>query len=168
MIMKKIWLAGGCFWGVEAYFQQLKGVVSTKVGYGQGQRENPTYQQVCSGMTGHTEVCEITYDETLLSLEKILEHFFRIIDPVTLNRQGPDQGTQYRSGVYYSDEEERKLILTFIKEQQSAYREPIVVEVEPVRNFYAAEDYHQKYLQKTPGGYCHINLMLAKPEEKKQ
>jgi peptide-methionine (S)-S-oxide reductase len=166
--MKKVWLAGGCFWGVEAYFQQLKGVLSTKVGYGQGHVEKPTYQQVCSGTTGHTEVCEITYDESLLSLEKILEHFFRIIDPVTLNRQGPDQGTQYRSGVYYSDEGERELVLAFIKDKQPAYREPIVVEVEPVRNFYAAEDYHQNYLQKTPGGYCHINLMLAKPEEKKR
>ncbi len=166
--MKKIWLAGGCFWGVEAYFQQLKGVVDTKVGYGQGQIENPTYQQVCSGTTGHTEVCEVAYHEEVLPLRKLLEHFFRIIDPVTLNRQGPDQGTQYRSGVYYSDEMEKECILEFIKEQQSSYSEPIVVEVEPVKNFYLAEAYHQDYLQKTPNGYCHVNLMLAKPEEKKR
>ncbi len=167
MIMKKIWLAGGCFWGVEAYFQQLKGVLSTRVGYGQGTTENPTYEQVCSERTGHAEVCEVTYDQALLSLRNLLEHFFRIIDPVTLNRQGPDQGSQYRCGVYYSDEVERELILSFIREQQSSYAEPIVVEVEPVRNFYLAEAYHQNYLQKTPNGYCHINLMLAKPEEKK-
>jgi len=166
-MMKKIWLAGGCFWGVEAYFQQLKGVLSTKVGYGQGNAKKPTYQQVCLGTTGYAEVCEITYDEKVLPLGKILEHFFRIIDPVTLNRQGPDHGSQYRSGVYYSDEGERKLILEFIKDQQPSYSEPIVVEVEPVKNFYLAEDYHQEYLQKTPGGYCHVNLMLAKPEEKK-
>jgi peptide-methionine (S)-S-oxide reductase len=165
--MKKIWLAGGCFWGVEAYFQQLKGVLGTRVGYGQGNTPEPTYQQVCSGTTGHTEVCEITYDEELLSLRKIVEHFFRIIDPMTLNRQGPDRGTQYRSGVYYSDERERKIILDFIKQQQPSYPEPIVVEVEPVKNFYVAEVYHQEYLKKTPGGYCHVNLLLAKPEERK-
>lgn len=167
-MIKKIWLAGGCFWGVEAYFQQLKGVLSTKVGYGQGNTPKPTYQQVCSGATGHTEVCEITYDEGVLSLPKILEQLFRIIDPVTLNRQGPDQGTQYRSGVYYLDAGEREVILEFIKEQQPSYTEPIVVEVEPVRNFYLAEEYHQEYLQKTIGGYCHVNLNLAKPEEKKE
>jgi len=166
-MMKKIWLAGGCFWGVEAYFQQLKGVVSTRVGYGQGNIVNPTYEQVCSGTTGHAEICEITYDQAVLSLKDVLEHFFRIIDPVTLNRQGPDQGSQYRSGVYYSDEEEKKIVLVFILEQQPSYTEPIVVEVEPVKNFYLAEAYHQNYLQRTPNGYCHINLMLAKPEEKK-
>lgn len=165
--MKKVWLAGGCFWGVEAYFQQLKGVTATRVGYGQGNTENPTYEQVCSGQTGHTEVCEVTYDEMIIPLRKIVEHLFRIIDPVTLNRQGPDQGTQYRSGIYYAEEEERKQLLDFIKEQQPFYSEPIVVEVEPVTCFYPAEPYHQNYLQKIPHGYCHVNLRLAKPEEKK-
>lgn len=165
--MKKIWLAGGCFWGVEAYFMQLKGVINTKVGYGQGNTADPTYKQVCSGTTGYTEVCELTYDEESLSLEKVLEHFFRIINPVTLNRQGPDEGSQYRSGVYYSDAGDKEVIINFIKDKQNFYKEPIVVEVEPVRNFHLAEDYHQEYLQKTPGGYCHVNLMLAKPEEKK-
>ncbi|GMA99035.1 peptide-methionine (S)-S-oxide reductase MsrA [Pelosinus sp. IPA-1] len=165
--MKKIWLAGGCFWGVEAYFMQLKGVITTRVGYGQGNTTDPTYKQVCSGKTGYTEVCELTYDEVSLSLEKVLEHFFRIINPVTLNRQGPDEGPQYRSGVYYSDAGDREVIIDFIKDKQVSYKEPIVVEVEPVRNFYLAEDYHQEYLQKTPGGYCHVNLMLARPEEKK-
>lgn len=165
--MKKIWLAGGCFWGVEAYFMQLKGVITTRVGYGQGNTADPTYKQVCSGITGYTEVCELTYDEELLSLEKVLEHFFRIINPVTLNRQGPDEGSQYRSGVYYLDAGDREVIIDFIKDKQTIYKEPIVVEVEPVRNFHLAEDYHQEYLQKTPGGYCHVNLMLAKPEEKR-
>ena len=165
--MRKIWLAGGCFWGVEAYFQQLKGILDTRVGYGQGEMDNPTYHQVCSGRTGYTEVCELTYDEMVLPLEKVLEHFFRIIDPTTLNRQGPDQGPQYRSGVYYDDQAERTVILKFIQEMQAYYTDTIVVEVEPVGNFYPAEEYHQQYLQKTVGGYCHVNLMLAKPEERK-
>jgi peptide-methionine (S)-S-oxide reductase len=164
--MKKLWLAGGCFWGVEAYFQQLKGVLETRVGYGQGDTDKPTYEQVCSGRTGHTEICEIVYDEELLPTCKVLENYFRIIDPTSLNRQGPDRGTQYRSGVYYDDEAERPVILEFIKTMQSQYEAPIVVEVEPLKNFYPAEDYHQGYLQKTPGGYCHIDLGLAKPEER--
>lgn len=165
--MKKIWLAGGCFWGVQAYFQQLKGVLETRVGYGQGTIADPTYRQVCSGTTGHTEVCELTYDEEIILLGKILEHFFRIINPTTLNRQGPDQGTQYRSGIYYDDKADRETIVQFIQNRQPYYADKIVVEVEPVINFYLAEDYHQDYLQKTVGGYCHIDLMLAKPEERK-
>lgn len=165
--MKQIWLAGGCFWGVEAYFLQLKGVLSTRVGYGQGVTEQPTYQQVCTGMTGHTEVCEVTYDEMVLPLPKILEHFFRIIDPTTLNRQGPDWGTQYRTGVYYTADEDKAVINGFIEKMQTRYTAPIVVEVEPVAHFYPAEEYHQQYLAKTPGGYCHVNLHLAKPDERK-
>lgn len=165
--MKQIWLAGGCFWGVEAYFSQLKGVLSTRVGYGQGAAELPTYKQVCTGMTGHTEICEVTYDEQEISLLQILEHFFRIIDPTTLNRQGPDQGTQYRSGVYYRTEEDKAVVVDFIEKKQSSYTQPIVVEVEPVGRFFPAEDYHQRYLEKTPGGYCHVNLNLAKPDERK-
>jgi peptide-methionine (S)-S-oxide reductase len=165
--MKKIWLAGGCFWGVEAYFQQLEGVLDTKVGYGQGGTATPTYQQVCSGITGHTEVLELAYDESILPLHKVLEHFFRIIDPTTLNRQGPDRGTQYRTGVYYTDESEKAAVVEFMKEMQTHYKDPIVVEVEPFSCFYPAEEYHQRYLEKTPGGYCHINLNLTKPEERK-
>lgn len=164
--MKKLWLAGGCFWGVEAYFQQLKGILSTRVGYGQGHTDKPAYEQVCSGQTGHTEICEIVYDEEVLPIRKVLEHYFRIIDPTSLNRQGPDRGTQYRSGVYYQDEAERPVILEFIKTMQPRYQAPIVVEVEPLQSFYPAEEYHQAYLRKTPGGYCHINLGLAKPEER--
>lgn len=165
--MRKIWLAGGCFWGVEAYFLQLKGVLDTQVGYGQGTIDQPTYQQVCSGTTGYTEVCEITYDEKHLPLPKLLEHFFRIIDPTTLNRQGPDRGNQYRSGVYYSSDDEKEIIVNFINEMQPHYMDPIVVEVEPMKSFFPAEDYHQRYLEKTPGGYCHVNLGLARPDERK-
>lgn len=166
-MVKKIWLAGGCFWGMEAYFMQLKGIISTTVGYGQGITDHPDYQQVCTGTTGHAEVCEISYDEEILPLRKILEHFFRVIDPTTLNRQGPDRGTQYRSGVYYSVPEDSEIIHQFIEEMQPRYSAPIVVEVEPVGRFFPAEDYHQKYLEKTPGGYCHINLSLVKPDEHK-
>lgn len=165
--MKKIWLGGGCFWGVEAYFQQIKGVMDTTVGYGQGTFPQPTYEQVCSGLTGHAEVCEVTYDEKVLSLEQVLEHLFRIIDPTTLNRQGPDRGTQYRTGIYYSTEEEEAIIKAFLQEKQDLFAAPIVVEVEQVKNFYPAESYHQDYLQKVPHGYCHVNLNLVRPEEKK-
>lgn len=165
--MKKIWLAGGCFWGVEAYFMQLKGVLNTRVGYGQGDTEQPTYQQVCTGDTGYTEVCEVTYDEKILPLEKLLEHYFRIIDPTTLNRQGPDSGTQYRTGVYYLLDDDKEVINHFIRQLQLQYTSQIVVEVEPMKSFFPAEDYHQKYLERTPGGYCHVNLGLAKPDERK-
>jgi len=165
--MRKIWLAGGCFWGVEAYFQQLKGVLGTRVGYGQGEMDDPTYSQVCSGTTEYTEVCELSYDEVIIPLEKVLEHFFRIINPTTLNRQGADQGSQYRTGVYYADAAEREVIVRFIRVMQTYHTDDIVVEVEPVMNFYLAEEYHQHYLQNTTGGYCHVNLMLARPEERK-
>lgn len=163
--MRKIWLAGGCFWGVEAYFQQLKGVIDTTVGYGQGSTENPTYQEVCTGNTNHTEVCEVVYDETALSLNKVLEHYFRIIDPTSLNRQGADRGMQYRTGIYYTDESDRPVITDFLYSMQTHYRNPIVVEVEPLRSFYPAEEYHQDYLQKNPQGYCHVNLGLAGSNE---
>jgi methionine-S-sulfoxide reductase len=164
--MRKIWLAGGCFWGVEAYFQQLKGVVNTMVGYGQGIAENPTYQQVCSGATGHTEICEVTYAETSLSLTKILEHFFRIIDPTTLNQQGPDRGSQYRSGIYSNDEADLLIIHDYIQRLQQNVAKPIVVEAELLQTFYPAEEYHQNYLRKNPHGYCHVDMGLAKPNER--
>lgn len=165
--MKKIWLAGGCFWGVEAYFAQIKGVMKTQVGYGQGTTAEPTYQQVCSGMTGYAEVCEVVYDETILPLQSVLEHFFRVIDPTILNRQGPDRGTQYRTGVYYSDEADKSIISDFISKVRRNYADPIVVEVAPVVNFYLAEEYHQAYLQKNPGGYCHVDLQAVKLEDRK-
>ena len=165
--MKKIWLAGGCFWGVEAYFKQLEGVLETTVGYGQGNMERPTYRQVCAGDTGHAEVCEIVYDEMIISLPQILEHFFRIIDPTTLDCQGADCGPQYRSGIYYQDEADKLTIWKFIAAQQRFYQEKIVVEALVKRNFYPAEEEHQDYLEKNPGGYCHIDLSLVGGTEKK-
>ena len=164
--MRKIWLAGGCFWGVEGYFQKLKGILDSTVGYGQGNTPEPTYKEVCSGTTGYTEVCEVVYNESIISLQDILDHFFRIIDPTTLNRQGNDRGPQYRSGIFYDDEKDLPIIDAFIDSRRASYRSPIVVEVQPFRNFYPAEEYHQDYLAKNPGGYCHVDMSLAKTDER--
>lgn len=156
--MKSIVVAGGCFWGVEAYMSKIIGVIETKVGYANGTKKNPTYEEVCFGNTGHAEACLISYDETLSSLEKILNKFWGIIDPTVINRQGHDKGTQYRSGIYYTDKEDFDIILRTKDEVQSKYAKPIVTEILPLSCFYEAENFHQKYLQKNPGGYCHINL----------
>lgn len=156
--MKEIVLAGGCFWGIEAYMMRIPGVVDTKVGYANGTKENPTYHQVCTGTTGHAEVCYIKYDETILSLETLLNKFWNIINPTLLNRQGPDIGTQYRTGIYYIDKEDLALILNTKQQQQERFEDPIVTEIEPLKCFYDAEEYHQKYLKKNPRGYCHIDL----------
>lgn len=162
----KIVLGGGCFWGVEEYYRRLKGVLSTRVGYAQGVTDHPTYEEVCSMETNHAEVVEVTYDPSILSLEKILEHLFRMIDPTSLNQQGNDIGTQYRTGVYYETADERKVIEKFIAKEQQAYSVPIVVEVEPLKTFWEAEPMHQQYLVKNPNGYCHINFQLIKPSER--
>ncbi len=162
----KIVLGGGCFWGVEEYYRRLKGVLSTRVGYAQGVTDHPTYEEVCSMETNHAEVVEVTYDPSILPLEKILEHLFRMIDPTSLNQQGNDIGTQYRTGVYYETADERKVIEKFIAKEQQAYSVPIVVEVEPLKTFWEAEPMHQQYLVKNPNGYCHINFQLIKPSER--
>lgn len=156
--MKSIVVAGGCFWGVDAYMSKIDGIVETTVGYVNGTKKDPTYDEVCSGNTGHAEACLISYDEKLVSLEKILNKFWGIIDPTVLNRQGADVGNQYRSGIYYSDKNDLDIILKIKKEIQSKYEKVIVTEIQPLSCFYDAEDYHQKYLQKNPGGYCHIDL----------
>ena len=165
--MKKIVLAGGCFWGVEEYYRRLKGVGLTRVGYAQGLKENPTYQEVCTGKTFHAEVVEIEYDPTIISFEKILEHLFRIIDPTSLNKQAHDVGTQYRVGVYPDNDEEIEVVKAYIAKRQNEYSKPIVLEVDRLRDFYDAEAYHQKYLDKNPGEYCHVNMNLIRPEERK-
>ncbi|HAX72162.1 MAG TPA: peptide-methionine (S)-S-oxide reductase [Firmicutes bacterium] len=156
--MKKIILAGGCFWGVEAYFKRIKGIGETRVGYTDGSTINPTYKEVCTGSTHHVEACELFYDESVISLEKILHHLFQIIDPTSLNKQGGDVGTQYRTGVYYEDEADFTVIKHYIEQAQAQYDQPIVVEVKPATTFYDAETYHQDYLTKNPSGYCHVNL----------
>ncbi len=165
--MKKIVLAGGCFWGVEEYYRRLKGVHETRVGYAQGIKDQPSYQEVCTGQTLHAEVVEINYDETVIPYEKILEHLFRISDPTSLNKQGNDIGTQYRAGIYPETEEDMIAAKEYILVRQAEYSKPIVLEVEKLRDFYDAETYHQKYLVKNPSGYCHVNMNLIKPEERK-
>jgi methionine-S-sulfoxide reductase len=166
--MKKITLAGGCFWGIEAYFKRLKGVTHTNVGYSNGIEGPVKYKEVCSGITGHAEVCQVEYDENILSLEKILSHFFKLIDPTLLNRQGNDIGTQYRTGIYYSSDEDIEVINDFIKNLSTISKDKIVTEIEPLKNFYPAEEYHQRYLEKNPSGYCHIDFSLLKDEEKQE
>lgn len=159
--IKEIYLAGGCFWGVQAYFDKIEGIVETKVGYANGEKENPTYEEVCNGI-GHSETLCIKYDRGVISLNVILQYYFRIIDPTSLNKQGNDVGIQYRTGVYFIDEEDKEIILDFIEKEQKRYPKKIVVEVLKIENFYSAEEYHQKYLERNPGGYCHINLKSAK------
>lgn len=156
--MKKIILAGGCFWGVEEFISRIPGVISTEVGYANGRTLNPTYEDVCYKNTYFAEVCYVTYDENKLSLDSLLDKFWTIINPTTLNRQGPDVGSQYRSGIYYIDEADLDIILKSKEKLQQSYDKKIVTEVEPLENYYTAEEYHQKYLKKNPGGYCHIKL----------
>lgn len=156
--MKTIYLAGGCFWGVEEYFSRIEGVVDTEVGYANGHAPNPTYKQVCTGLTGHAETTHVNYDEKIVSLEEILERFFRIIDPTLLNKQGNDIGSQYRTGIYYVDHDDLEVIKKVVDKEKEKYDKPIVTEVEQLSYFYYAEDYHQDYLKKNPGGYCHIDM----------
>ena len=156
--MKKIVLAGGCFWGVEEFLSKINGVISTEVGYANGRTENPTYEDVCYKNTYFAEVCLVEYDENILSLESLLKEYWSIINPTTLNKQGPDVGSQYRTGIYYLDESDLYTILKSKEENQKNYDKKIVTEVVPLSNYYKAEEYHQKYLKKNPNGYCHIKL----------
>ena len=165
--MKTIVVAGGCFWGVEEYYRRCKGIESTKVGYAQSKMVSPKYEEVKMGSTEAVEAVLLEYDENMISLEKILEHLFRMIDPTSLNRQKDDIGTQYRTGVYYSNEEDKSLIEEYIIEEQKNYNQAIVVENNKLENFYDAEEYHQLYLVKNPSGYCHIDFSLLKENETK-
>ncbi len=160
-LQKKIYLAGGCFWGVEAYMQKLPGVIEATSGYANGHTENPTYQDVVTGETGFAETVEVVYDPQIMTLPVLISHYFRVIEPTVLNRQGNDIGTQYRTGIYYTDPSEEEMLQKMLDLLQEDERDPVVVELLPLDNFYQAEDYHQEYLQKNPTGYCHINLSLA-------
>lgn len=156
--LRRIWLAGGCFWGVEAFMARVAGVADTVVGYANGDSPDPTYQQVCTGQTGHAETTEVAYDPERISLIGLLARFFSIIDPVSINRQGNDAGTQYRTGVYYRDSADGDAARAFIAGEQARHSRPIAVEVLPLTGFYTAEEYHQDYLEKNPGGYCHVDM----------
>lgn len=153
---KTVYFAGGCFWGVEKYFSRINGVVSTEVGYANGRTENPTYEEVCSLETGHAETVKVAYDADRVSLQQLLERFYRVVDPLAVNRQGPDIGTQYRSGIYFTEEADLPVIRHSLAALQQHYTAPLAIEVLPLENFFPAETYHQKYLDKNPGGYCHI------------
>lgn len=154
--MKAIYLAGGCFWGSQKFLDAIDGVVSTEVGYANGKTQSPSYEEVCTMETGHAETVRVVYNAEKLPLEDLLWLFFQSIDPTTHNRQGGDTGPQYRTGIYFTAPEDEPAIQHFIQTAQKSYSKAIAVEVKPLENFYPAEEYHQKYLDKNPGGYCHI------------
>ncbi len=164
--MKEIYLAGGCFWGLEKYLSLLPGVVDTEVGYANGKTENPSYEDVCRRGTGHAETVKVVYDPDKISLGHILFMFFDVIDPTSLNRQGNDIGTQYRTGIYYADKADFPVIEKAMENLKGKYSKPIAVEVKPLENYYSAEGYHQEYLDKNPDGYCHIGPMAFEKAEK--
>ena len=153
--MQTIYLAGGCFWGVQKYFDQFDGVLATEVGYANGPEEAPSYRDVCNS-SGHAETVKIEYDPEVISLTDLLGYYFMVIDPLSINRQGSDRGVQYRTGIYYTDESQLPEIKTVYREQEEKAGAKLAVEMEPLKNFYTAEEYHQKYLDKNPNGYCHI------------
>ena len=163
--VKVIHLAGGCFWGLEAYMQKLNGVEDAISGYANGKTENPSYYDLKT--SGHAETVKVVYNPDIISLEDILAHYLRVVNPVSVNKQGNDVGTQYRTGIYYTDEADKAIIENILAKEQTKHDKPIAIEVEPLKQFYDAEEYHQDYLEKNPGGYCHIDLSLAdKPLDK--
>ena len=157
--LKEIYLAGGCFWGLEAYMQKIKGVEDAVSGYANGKTDNPSYKDLHT--SGHAETVKVVYNPDMVSLEELLEYYLRVVDPVSINKQGNDTGTQYRTGVYYTNNSEKTIIEKVLANEQNKYDKPIAIEVLPLQQFFIAEEYHQDYLDKNPGGYCHIDLSLA-------
>lgn len=157
---KEIYLAGGCFWGTEHYFKQVRGVVETEVGFANGHLDNPSYKQVKAGDTGFAETVHIKYDPAVVSLDLLLDLYFKSIDPLSLSRQGEDEGTQYRTGVYYTDPSDLQVIDKAFSVVEEAVGQPLAVEKLPLQNFFTAEEYHQDYLDKNPTGYCHLPAAL--------
>ena len=157
--MAEIYLAGGCFWGLEEYFSRISGVLQTSVGYANGQVETTNYQLIKE--TDHAETVQVIYDEKAVSLREILLYYFRVIDPLSVNQQGNDRGRQYRTGIYYLEEADLPTVNTVVREQELLIGRKIAVEVEKLRHYILAEDYHQDYLKKNPGGYCHIDVRDA-------
>ena len=157
--LRDIYLAGGCFWGTDAYMARVIGVAATESGYANGDVPLPvTYEEVYADTTGYAEVVKVVYDVTKISLTTVLKEFFSITNPTTLNRQAEDVGTRYRSGIYYTDEADIEEIRAVIEEIQTKFEQPIVTEVEPLKNYQPAEEYHQDYLEKNPDGYCHVTF----------
>ena len=158
--IREIYLAGGCFWGTEHYFKQIRGVVETEVGFANGHLDNPSYKQVKAGDTGFAETVRIKYDPDVVSLELLLDLYFKSIDPLSLNKQGEDEGTQYRTGIYYTDPSDLPVIDRAFGAVEAAAGRPLAVEKLPLQNFFTAEEYHQDYLDKNPSGYCHLPAAL--------
>ncbi len=154
--MAEVYLAGGCFWGTEKYLGEVHGVISTDVGYANGRTANPSYEDVCHKDTGHAETVHVVYDPEKVTLSFLLELYYQVINPVSVNRQGGDTGSQYRTGIYYVDSGDEPVIRQSVRNLQQKYDQPIAIEVKPLENYYRAEEYHQKYLDKNPNGYCHI------------
>ena len=162
--MKTIYLAGGCFWGVQKFFDQFDGVITTEVGYANGPEEAPSYQDVCQS-SGHAETVKIVYDESRITLTDLLNYYFMVIDPLSINKQGNDAGIQYRTGIYYTDEEQLSEARQVYAAEEEKAGASLAVELEPLQNFFTAEEYHQKYLVKNPGGYCHIPRAMFELEK---
>lgn len=156
-----IYLAGGCFWGTEAYLKKIPGVLETQVGYANGLVAAPTYRDVCSGATGAAECVAVRYDALVITLPLLLEAFLRTIDPLSVNRQGNDCGTQYRTGIYWVDPADEAAVQEVLGRLREQCGQPLAIEAQPLRAFYPAEEYHQDYLGKNPGGYCHVDLADA-------
>jgi len=157
---KSIYLAAGCFWGAEHYLKQIEGITFTQVGFANGNTENPTYEQVYTDLTGYAETVLVKYDSHIIPLRTILRLYFKAIDPTSLNRQGADFGTRYRTGIYYTDKSDLPIIQEIMALEAKKYNSPLQVEVSPLKNFYSAEEYHQDYLDKNPNGYCHLPIEL--------
>ena len=157
--LKTIYLAGGCFWGADAYMARVLGIAETESGYANGNTPLPvTYEEVYTDTTGYAEVVKVVYDTTRITLSEVLDEFFSITNPTTLNKQVDDVGTRYRSGIYYVDEADISDIQAVITRVQTRFKEPVVTEVKRLINYQAAEDYHQNYLDKNPNGYCHVQF----------
>lgn len=154
----EIYLAGGCFWGVEEYFSLIPGVLDAVNGYANGRTENPSYEDVCLRGTGHAETVRISYDPEVVSLKTLIEQFFKIIDPLSVNQQGNDIGPQYRTGIYYTDPADEPELKSLFAAEQERRGKPLATELCELENFYEAEEEHQDYLRKNPGGYCHVNF----------
>ena len=154
---KTIYLAGGCFWGCQKYFDLMDGVIETEVGYANGPTANPSYEEV-KRHAGHAETVRVVYNPEALPLRRLLEDYFKVIDPTSVNKQGEDEGIQYRTGIYYFDEGDLPVIREALAALARQYDRPLAIECGPLENFYSAEEYHQKYLEKNPNGYCHIHF----------
>lgn len=156
-----IYLAGGCFWGVEAYMERIEGVIDAVSGYANGKTENPSYEDLIYHDSGHAETVKVTYNVDAVSLKDVIRYYLKVVDPTSLNKQGNDRGTQYRTGIYYTDDSQRQVAEEVLTEEQKKYKKDIVIEVLPLEQFFEAEEYHQDYLKKNPNGYCHIDLDMA-------